>query len=424
MIWNWSWIPNSAPLVAGGPSPVNVTFVPPLRVFVSSTAYDLAAVREQLRSLIHSLGHVAVLSDYSGVLFDPRLHTHKSCVEELRTCDVVVLIIGNRWGSQARPEFVDDISVDQLADGDGSGAQEFMQDRPISVTQLEALTAFQHRIPVFAFAEREVLEERRFYEANEDLARSGDLRLPSGNDCDIAGYIVSFLRYLEGRSSGNAVISFSRVDEIQTHLREQWSSWMQRMLTQRLQFELQQTLLEVISERLEDVKTAVVATVPDADARRVASGIIRYRLLCELLGSLDPAGVVAADSKEGTTFSEVLNRCGIESIGEAINPDEADHVSSFRRVYVLNTDGRLFRLRMPSFRVASLGADWEGFNTLTTAERRVIFDALSANRRGPMLVPITESKAGDLIAEGMTLLYQSTVRPTSSDLVDEAQRSK
>ncbi|TBT82708.1 DUF4062 domain-containing protein [Propioniciclava sinopodophylli] len=374
---------------------VTVSFVPPLRVFVSSTAYDLAPVREQLRTLINSLGHVAVLSDYSGVLYDPNLHTHKSCVEELRSCDVVVLIIGNRWGSQARPEFVDDLSVDLLQGDDASIVEDLVEGKHVSVTQLEALTAFQHKIPVFAFAERQVLEERRFYEANEELAKRGELRLPSGNDCAVAGYIVSFLRYLEGRASGNAVISFTKVEEIQAHLRSQWSAWLQRMLAQRLHFEDQQTLLEVMSERLEDLKTVLVATVPDADARRVASGIIRYRLLCEFLGSLDRGGSVATNSPEGTTLAEALDRCGVQAIGEVNLADEKYRDNSYGRTYLVMKDGRKLRLRMPQNRVSSLESDWNGFNTLRPEERRVIFDALLSERR-PILFSLGETDAAEI----------------------------
>ncbi len=36
-----------------------------LKVFVSSTCYDLALVRNQLRTFIQNLGHDPIMSDYN-----------------------------------------------------------------------------------------------------------------------------------------------------------------------------------------------------------------------------------------------------------------------------------------------------------------------------------------------------------------------
>ena len=37
------------------------------------------------------------MSDYNDVLFDPRSHTHESCIKEIANADVVILIIGSRF---------------------------------------------------------------------------------------------------------------------------------------------------------------------------------------------------------------------------------------------------------------------------------------------------------------------------------------
>ena len=77
-----------------------------LRVFISSTCYDLGIARESLRKFIVSLGYEPVMSDYSDVLYDPRIHTHTSCIEEVKNCDILVLIIGGRFGGKAVGEAV------------------------------------------------------------------------------------------------------------------------------------------------------------------------------------------------------------------------------------------------------------------------------------------------------------------------------
>lgn len=69
-----------------------------LKIFVSSTCYDLNIVRGQLRSFINTIGYEPVMSDYNDVLYDPRDHTHESCVKEIQSSDMVILIIGSRFG--------------------------------------------------------------------------------------------------------------------------------------------------------------------------------------------------------------------------------------------------------------------------------------------------------------------------------------
>ena len=61
-----------------------------LRVFVSSTCYDLSLLRSQLRTFIKNMGYEPIMSDYEDVLYDPRIHTHKSCVDEVKNCDILI----------------------------------------------------------------------------------------------------------------------------------------------------------------------------------------------------------------------------------------------------------------------------------------------------------------------------------------------
>ena len=75
-----------------------------LRIFVSSTCYDLKVLRSQLRGFILNFGYEPMMSEFSDVLFDPRTHTHTNCVQEVPNCDMVILIIGSRFGGKALPE--------------------------------------------------------------------------------------------------------------------------------------------------------------------------------------------------------------------------------------------------------------------------------------------------------------------------------
>lgn len=113
-----------------------------LRVFVSSTCYDLDILRSELRPFIVSMGYEPVMSEYSDILFDPRSNAQDSCLKEVAGCDMVVLIIGSRFGGFAVPSAfanVDIAAVEQLSTK--SGVLE-TKDK-LSITQVEVLKAVE-----------------------------------------------------------------------------------------------------------------------------------------------------------------------------------------------------------------------------------------------------------------------------------------
>ena len=120
------------------------------RIFISSTCYDLSIARDQLRSFIKNLGYEPVMSEYSDVLFDPRTHTHTSCLNEIPNVDMVILLVGSRFGGQAIPEALSIVDIENL---EKASFDTTILDNPekLSVTQLEVLKAIEYSIPVFAF---------------------------------------------------------------------------------------------------------------------------------------------------------------------------------------------------------------------------------------------------------------------------------
>jgi hypothetical protein len=65
------------------------------RIFVSSTCYDLAAVREDLRRFIIQLGHEPLLSEYPSFPVNPDETAITNCKKGVVAhTDVLLLIIG------------------------------------------------------------------------------------------------------------------------------------------------------------------------------------------------------------------------------------------------------------------------------------------------------------------------------------------
>ena len=69
-----------------------------LKIFISSTCYDMAILRSELRSYLLEIGHDPLVSENSDILFDPRQHTHANCIQEIASCDYVMVFIGSRFG--------------------------------------------------------------------------------------------------------------------------------------------------------------------------------------------------------------------------------------------------------------------------------------------------------------------------------------
>ena len=137
------------------------------KVFISSTCYDLSILRAELRNFVLSLGHEPVMSEYADVLYDPRIHTHTSCVNEVSNCDMMVVIIGSRFGGTSVPQALDQVDLSRLQDA--SKDPSFITDgKPISITQLEVLKAIENNIPIYTFVEKKLYYEHEIYEKNKD----------------------------------------------------------------------------------------------------------------------------------------------------------------------------------------------------------------------------------------------------------------
>ena len=137
-----------------------------LKVFVSSTCYDLSILRSQLRLFIQNIGHEPTMSDYNDLLYDPRVHTHTSCVDEVASCDAVVLIVGSRFGGKSVPEALSKLDFDRLFN-ESKSIESLKVKENLSVTQLEILKAVESDIPVFTFIDEGVWHDHALYEKNK-----------------------------------------------------------------------------------------------------------------------------------------------------------------------------------------------------------------------------------------------------------------
>ena len=84
-----------------------------MRIFVSSTVFDLIDVRAEIAVQLKSMGIVPVMSDdkLSDFQVQPHVDSIETCLVNLASCDEVVLILDRRYGPKLGNAGFDDISA-------------------------------------------------------------------------------------------------------------------------------------------------------------------------------------------------------------------------------------------------------------------------------------------------------------------------
>lgn len=356
-----------------------------LRVFVSSTCYDLSVIRSQLRIFIQNLGHEPLMSDYSDLLYDPRLHTHTSCVDEVATADIVLLIVGARFGGKTVPEALAKLDFDLLKT-ESKSTESLHKRENLSVTQLEILKAVESGIPVFTFVDSAVWHDHALYEKNKDKSIINEISFPSIEKAETASFIFEFINFLRHRARGNSVFTFSKLQDIEDILKRQWSSLFQKLIQEQRNRAFEAKRLDNLTEQFEDLKTAILTSIGTTNEKDVARGVVRFRRLIDFVRSL---GIKDLDFLiEGRpSWDELLNYAEINKVLDTADLPEdfvyyRKNIGHRAKMFLIKNDGTFFELRTSSDFFHSLSLEWEAFVELSEDTREIIVDALSDMRPG------------------------------------------
>lgn len=347
-----------------------------LRIFLSSTCYDLSVVRGQLRQFVEALGHEPIMSDYNDVVYDPRSHTHTSCIDEVAGADAVVVIIGSRFGGRVVPQALQKVDLEALKAV--SKNHEILKTKEnISITQLEVLKAIESSIPLFVFVDDRVMHDHATYEKNKNKPIVGEIEFDSIEKPETARYIFEFINFLRLRSTNNGISTFSRLQDIEDSLRKQWSGLLQRLLYEQRSRAIDSRRIDSMTDQFEGLKTAILTALGGSkDEKAVARGVVRFRKLIDFIGSL--AGGDQALVGNPMKWAELINFLGIVDVIEL--PRELmlqDRPNSRRATYILSTSRHTVYEIDRIFDLAEMESEWEEFMNLREESRRVIVDALN-----------------------------------------------
>lgn len=212
------------------------------RVFISSTCYDLAEVRDTLVEFVMSFGFEPVLSERGDVFYHPDIHTHDSCINEVSNCQLFILIIGGRFGGT------------------------YKADTSKSIVNAEYASARESKIPVFTFVKRSVHSDHFVYQKNKS---NKDIVFPSIDNNAHASKIFEFIDDVRLSSVNNGIFPFEFAREIADLLRKQWSGMFYEFLEERSntnQLAIATNLLQNISVAGEKVEELVKSLYRHVDS--------------------------------------------------------------------------------------------------------------------------------------------------------------
>jgi hypothetical protein len=251
------------------------------KVFVSSTWYDLKFIRENLQYFISTLGYEPVLFEQGSIYFDPAKEVRHAATGEVENCQLFVLVIGGRYGS----DYID---------------------KNISVTNAEYRAAVEKRIPVFALIEDSVLNEYSVYNRNlsakgEDFAKG--IVYPSVDDPRVFAFISEVI----SNRTNNAIFGFKDFADMEKYLKAQWAGMMFSFLSAASESKRFQDYLhsvQGISEKIEVMTSKILDSVGSKEAKLTAalySEMVGHAIVGKLSGwSLKPTigDVIQAKSLE------------------------------------------------------------------------------------------------------------------------------
>lgn len=218
------------------------------RVFISSTCYDLAEIRDSLVSFWQNFAFETALSDRGDVFYHPDLHTHEACVGEVSNCHLLVLIIGGRFGGQ------------------------YVADKGKSITNAEYAAARIQNVPVFAFVKQDVLNDHNVWQRNKDKNFSKEIIYPSIEKQEHAVDIFNFIDTVRLSEVNNGFFGFRFARDLEDMLRKQVAGMFFDFLTRRnISKQIQSTSdavnsLTVVTKTIEGLVKSLYRNVAEASA--------------------------------------------------------------------------------------------------------------------------------------------------------------
>lgn len=296
------------------------------RVFISSTFYDLKHIRSALENFIESLGYEPILSERGNIAYSHDIPLDESCYREVNNSDILVLIIGGRYGSEysrGNKKTLDDSNT-----------------RYDSITKKEFMTAIEKQIPTYTLIERSVYSDYETYRRNKDKPVEY-AHVQSTN-------VFNFIEEIFALPQNNPIQQFDSYSDIEIWLKEQWAGKFKELLKATSQQKQLLTLSRQVSDLSEIngtlrryLEQIITKVIPEKSEELIKEENQRIKIFDELkknelIGSLTGRGEITFVNIS-TAFNILVKSSSVEEFFDFLkeNFDESS-IHDFELCYEPN----------------------------------------------------------------------------------------
>jgi hypothetical protein len=119
-----------------------------MKIFLSSTCYDLVDIRAELERFLKEKGHELLLSDRATFPVEIGIHRHDVCINNVQNSDLFILIVDRRFGAP------------------------YYKDSSLSITWAEFNEALRAGRKIIPFVREDIFNERQSYHHNRKKGNS------------------------------------------------------------------------------------------------------------------------------------------------------------------------------------------------------------------------------------------------------------
>lgn len=174
------------------------------RIFISSTYYDLKQTREDIANFLSSLGYEPVRNEEGSIAYGSEKELQEYCYKEIHNVDILISIIGGRFGSEAN-------------------------DKQWSVSNKELLTALEDEKQVYIFIDKNVASEFRTYQKNRNIENIEYCYVDNPK-------IYEFVEKVNSLKRNNNIKTFETSADIQHYLKEQLAGLFHSLMEEKAKY--------------------------------------------------------------------------------------------------------------------------------------------------------------------------------------------
>jgi hypothetical protein len=192
------------------------------KIFISSTIYDLIDIRGSVRHCLEDFSCTVYASEFPDFPVDRNLHSYNVCIENLKKCDLIILIINERYG----------------------GLYSKIEESVISITRQEIKEAFNSGKTIWTFVNKKTFDSKDIFKKlcklnpNLDKSKVFDKFKENTNSQIENHFVFEFIDEITRLPKNNWIFQYIDNYELLSTLRTQFNNFLMLDYKQPLKIEI------------------------------------------------------------------------------------------------------------------------------------------------------------------------------------------